>query len=290
MARVKQHRGRRGGVGWLPGSISRTVRVDCDKYRVAAARLVKVWRVVAVAVVLAALSSSAALAADDPRPFFDPLVTITPGISREVDVLFDHIRTSSSRVTQPSLRLQYPVQPWLQLALEMPAVFFDREPGSSTTAAGDLLLTGQALVWAPRDNPVEIDLGLELTLPTGDPDLLGGSIALRPFAAAGIKFGRFDVVGNLSYQWIVAGPLAGNEIFQTTLAAGYITHLITPFAELTLTKPVRGPVDHRPQVAVAPGIEIYLPRSITLSIGVQLPLGPARAFDQQVLGFLKVPF
>jgi hypothetical protein len=41
---------------------------------------------------------------------------------------------------------------------------------------------------------------------------------------------------------------------------------------------------------VVPGFEIFLPRSITLSIGVQLPLGRARAFDQRVLGFLKLPF
>jgi hypothetical protein len=41
---------------------------------------------------------------------------------------------------------------------------------------------------------------------------------------------------------------------------------------------------------VVPGFEIFLPRSITLSIGVQLPLGQAHVFDQRVLGFLKLPF
>lgn len=244
----------------------------------------------AVAVIVLALTDGAVLAADEPPSFFDPLVTIAPGISREVDVLFEHVRTSSIRLSLPSLRLQYPVQPWLQFALEMPIVFLDRDPGSSVTTAGDLLLTAQALAWAPRDRPVEIDLGVELALPTGDPDLLGGSTALRPFAAGGIKLGRFDVLGNLSYQWIVAGPLAGTELFQTTLAVGYWTRWIAPFTELTLTKPVRGLADLRPQVAVVPGFEIFLPRSITLSIGVQLPLGPARVFDQRVLGFLKLPF
>jgi Putative MetA-pathway of phenol degradation len=257
---------------------------------VLATRLVKVWRAVAVAVTVLALPGGAALAADDPPPFFDPVVTIAPGITREVDVLFDHVRTSSSRLSQPSLRLQYPVRPWLQFALEMPVVALDRDTGPSATAAGDLLLTAQALAWAPSDRPVEIDLGLELTLPTGDPDLLGRSTAVRPFAAAGIKLGRFDVLGNLSYQWIVAGPLASTEVFQTTVAVGYPTRWITPFTELTLTKPVRGPPDLRPQVAVVPGFEIFLPRSITLSIGVQLPLGQARVFDQRVLGFLKLPF
>lgn len=74
------------------------------------------------------------------------------------------------------------------------------------------------------------------------------------------------------------------------MAVGYPTRWIAPFTELTLTKPVRGAPDLRPQVAVGPGFEIFLPRSITLSIGVQLALGQARVFDQRVLGFLKLPF
>jgi hypothetical protein len=181
------------------------------------------------------------------------------------------------------------VHPRLQFALEMPVVFLNRDGEPLRTAAGDVLLTGQAMAWS-SSRPWEIDLGLELTLPTGDPDILSGSTALRPFVAAGTKLGPFDVLGHLSYQWIVAGPLAETELLQTSVAVAYLTSSIAPFAELTLTKPVRGLADHRPQVTVLSGVEIFLPRSITLSIGVQLPLGPARSFDQRVLGFLKLPF
>lgn len=53
---------------------------------------------------------------------------------------------------------------------------------------------------------------------------------------------------------------------------------------------MRGLDDLRPQVAVLPGFELFLPGNVSLSVGVQLPLGPARAFDQRVLGFLKWPF
>jgi hypothetical protein len=244
----------------------------------------------ALAVVALALPSTVAFPADDAPSFFDPLVTISPGITREMDVLFDHVRSPSSRLTQPSLRLQYPVHPRLQFALEMPVVFLNRDGEPLRTAAGDVLLTGQAMAWSSSRRPWEIDLGLELTLPTGDPDILSGSTALRPFVAAGTKLGPFDVLGNLSYQWIVAGPLAETELLQTSVAVAYLTSSIAPFAELTLTKPVHGLADHRPQVTVLPGVEIFLSRSITLSIGVQLPLGPARSFDQRVLGFLKLPF
>src|SRR4030095_12377270 len=108
--------------------------------------------------------------------------------------------------SQPSLRLQYPVQPWLQLALEMPVVILDRDMESSVTTAGDLLLTAPARAGGASDRPIQLDLVLELTLPTGDPDRLGGSTALRPFAAAGITLGPFDIIGNLSSQWLLRGP------------------------------------------------------------------------------------
>lgn len=228
--------------------------------------------------------------AGDPPEFFDPLATITPGITREVGLLFDHIRGADGRLTVPSMRLQLPVLTWLQLSLEMPVVVFEPSDGPASVGAGDLLLTGQAMVWVPRAWPAEVDLGLELTLPSGSSNVLAGSTALRPFAAAGTKLGSFDVIGNLSYQWGFDGPLASSQLFQVTVATGYRVRWIAPFAELTLLKPVRGPDDRRPQVSVLPGVELFLPWRLSLSVGVQLPLGPARFFEQRVLGFLKWQF
>ena len=57
-----------------------------------------------------------------------------------------------------------------------------------------------------------------------------------------------------------------------------------------MLKPVLGDGDGRPQVTVLPGIELFLPGQLSLSVGVQLPLGSARAFDQRVLAFFKWPF
>ena len=225
-----------------------------------------------------------------PPAFFDALVTISPGISRELDVLFDHIRSSEGQLTQLSLRLQYPVLAWLQFSLEVPAVLQDPAAGSPSTGAGDIVLQGQAMLWAPRGWPAELDVGLELTLPTGGSSVLAGSTAVRPFAAAGAKLGPLDVMGNLSYQWVVAGPVQVLELFQSTLAVGYPTRLIAPFVEMTLLKPVRGAEELRPQFALVPGLELFLPWNLSLSVGVQLPLGPARFFDQRVLAFFKWPF
>jgi Putative MetA-pathway of phenol degradation len=218
-------------------------------------------------------------------------VAIAPGIAREAALLFDHGRVDGDRLTLSSIRLQYPVLSWLQFSLEAPGVVREPEAEAWTAGVGDLLLSGQARTWAPHDWPAQVDLGLELTLPTGDASRgLGGSTALRPFVAAGTKLGPLDVVGNVSYQWGLDGPLDGAEIFQAIVAVGYPVGVIVPFAELTVVKPVRGADDLRPQVAAMPGLEIFLPGNLSLSIGVQLPLGSARAFDQRVLGFLKWPF
>jgi hypothetical protein len=96
--------------------------------------------------------------------------------------------------------------------------------------------------------------------------------------------------GNLSYQWVLDGPLAYSELLQVTVAGGYRLRWIAPFAELALLKAVRGPEDLRPQVSVLPGVEFFLPWNLSLSVGVQLTLGPARFFDQRVLSFLKWQF
>jgi hypothetical protein len=246
---------------------------------------------VGLALVAALVSATVAGADEQPVAFFDPLLTIAPGIAREANLLFDHARADGDRLTLASVRLQYPVAPWLQFSLEVPAALRETDAEAWTAGIGDVLLSGQARTWAPRDWPAQVDLGLELTLPTGDSSRgLGGSTALRPFVAAGTKAGPLELIGNLSYQWGLDGPLDGAEAFQAIVAVGYPLRSIVPFAELTVVKPVRGTDDLRPQVAAVPGLEIFLPGNLSLSIGVQLPLGSARAFDQRVLGFLKWPF
>ena len=225
-----------------------------------------------------------------PPAFFDPVVTIAPGITHELALLAEHTRDGDSRRTQASIRLQYPLLSWVHLSLEMPVVVADLGGESPTTGAGDLIVGGQAMVWTAGTWPAEVDLGFELTLPTGGSDVLAGSTALRPFVAAGTKLGPLDLIGNLSYEWALGGTFSGTQLFQATAAVGYPTRWIAPFVELSVVKPVRGSDELRPQTAVLPGIELFLPWKLSLSVGVQLPLGPARFFDQRVFGFLKRPF
>jgi Putative MetA-pathway of phenol degradation len=247
---------------------------------------------VAVALVLLTLVGTPDAEPDRATPpaFFDPVVTIAPGITHELALLAEHTRDGDSRRTQASIRLQYPLLSWVHLSLEMPVVVADLGGESPTTGAGDLIVGGQAMVWTAGTWPAEVDLGFELTLPTGGSDVLAGSTALRPFVAAGTKLGPLDLIGNLSYEWALGGTFSGTQLFQATAAVGYPTRWIAPFVELSVVKPVRGSDELRPQTAVLRGIELFLPWKLSLSVGVQLPLGPARFFDQRVFGFLKRPF
>jgi hypothetical protein len=248
----------------------------------------------ATAVVLGLAVLSLALvarAAEGPPTFFDPLVTDAPGISREVDILVEHVRQTHSRLTRPSVRLQYPVLPWIQFSLEVPLAFRDRDEGSSAFGIGDLLAVGQARVFAPTDWPAEIDVGVEVTLPTGDSEVLGdATTAVRLFVAAGTKLGPVDVLGSLGYQWITDGPFGHGQVAQAAVAVGRPVGWITPFVELSILTPVTGANDHRPQLTMTPGLELYATRNLSLSLGVQLPLSSARGFDQRVLGFLRWAF
>ena len=236
---------------------------------------------------------AAAQAQDDAAAelsFFDPVLAIAPGISRELNVLFDHARASDGRLTLMSAKLQYPVLAWLQFSLEVPLLIQDPDAGDLATGPGDLVLAGQASVLQSLRWKTQLDVGVELLLPTGSGSVLAGSTSVRPFVIGGIKLGPLDLITNLSYQWVVAGPVSGVQLFQATAALGYPLGWVAPFVELNLIKPVQGVDDRRLQFYVIPGLEIFLPWNLSLSAGVQLPLTSARFFDQRVLGFLKWPF
>jgi hypothetical protein len=172
----------------------------------------------------------------------------------------------------------------------VPLLIRDPDAGEPATGPGDLVLAGQASVFQSLRWRMQVDVGVELLLPTGSASILAGSTAVRPFVIGGIKLGPLDLITNLSYQWVVAGPVSGVQLFQANAALGWPLDWVAPFVELNLIKPVQGVDDRRPQIYVVPGLEIFLGWNLSLSAGVQLPLTSARFFGQRVLGFLKWEF
>ncbi len=237
-----------------------------------------------------------ALVPESDIDFFDPVVTIAPGISRELDFLLDHIQGPDGRFTQFSLKLQYPILSWFQLSLEVPLTISDPSGPAFDAGVGDINLAAQARVWKSTELRAQVDVGVALGLPTGSSSIVAGSTSIQPFAIGGIKLGPVDLISDLRYTWTVAGPVSGLELFQANAAVGYsITDLgsivtgVTPFVELNLLKPVRGD-ELRVQLFVLPGFEVYLPWNTSVSTGVQLPVAGPRIIDYRVLMFLKWEF
>ena len=128
----------------------------------------------------------------------------------------------------------------------MPVVVLDPDRGEAATGTGDVIVVGQAAVLKSRREKVELDVGVELTLPTGSASLLAGSTAVRPFVSGAIRLGPLELIANLSHQWVVAGPVSGVQLFQANAALGYPLDRVTPFVELSLIQPVQRIDDHRP--------------------------------------------
>jgi hypothetical protein len=263
----------------------------------------------AVAAVLTAMlgvcpqpvSAPAQAAADDATPtdieVFDPVITSTPGISRELDVFVDHTKAPDGRFTLASLKFQYVVLSWLHLGLEVPAVVADPEGPGSDAGIGDIVLSGQARLWVSPERRAQVDVGLTLGLPTGSSHVLAGSTVVQPFVTGGLKLGPVDLLGDLRYAWGVTGPLSDQELFQANAAVGYpiatgspAVSAVIPFVELNLFTPVRGFDDARTQLLALPGFELLLPGNTSISIGVQLPLAGPRAIDYRVLLLAKWKF
>jgi hypothetical protein len=253
-----------------------------------------------LAVILSAHTAVCAQSGSDPEgdlDFFDPVVTISPGISREAGLTLDHIKLRDGTFTQLTVQLQYPVLPWLQFILQLPVAVSDPSGPEFDAGVGDINLVAQASVWKSLEWMAEVDLGLAMGLPSGSGSILAGSTSIQPFAVGGIALGPVNILADLRYTWAVAGPVAGLELFQANAAAGYavgeltrVVRDLTPFLEVNLIKPVRGIDDVRPQLFVVPGLEIYLPWQLSISAGVQLPIIGPRVFDYRVLTFVKWEF
>jgi hypothetical protein len=250
-----------------------------------------------LAVLLSMSATSAQNESVQDIDFFDPVVTNSPGISREAGFTFDHINLFDGRFTQFSFKLQYPVLSWLQLILEVPLALSDPSGPAFDSGVGDINLVAQARVWVSPAWQAEADLGLAMGLPSGSGNILAGSTAIQPFAVGGINLGPVNVIGDLRYTWAVAGTAAGLQLFQANVAAGYVINELgrvvrglTPFLEVNLIKPVRGVDELRPQLFVLPGLEVYLPWNLSISAGVQIPILGPRLIDYRLLTFVKWEF
>ncbi len=245
---------------------------------------------IAVGVLLPALPATG----DDTAPLnlddFFPLVTRRPVLERELEVRVSETKSRDGRETRIAPAVAMPIVTWWQLTLEMPVVFTDPRRGDAAGGAGDLELESKFLLFTSTDSRTQLSTGLSLTLPTGSEQRdLGGQTAVEPFLSAGTVRGRSYLVAEIAYGWSLndAGPHPKGQTLTAGLAAGYaVRPWLIPLLELTTVTRVQGALPPgardrrgRPQLYIAPGVNVQLLREVTLGIGIQLPVTSARTFD-----------
>jgi hypothetical protein len=213
--------------------------------------------------------------------FFYPIVTRRPVIERELEFKLEQSKSREGHLTELSAAIEWPVLPRWQIELEVPFVINFPSDAATTGGPGDLEIENKFLLYRSVENRLLVAAGFTTTLPSGSEHKgLGGELAVEPFVTAAIALGPFDLLAEASYKWTF-DPEKAQEFDGGLAAAWPLSRWFTPFIELRATKPTVAE-DHRPQVAVVPGLNMKpFPRS-TLAVGVQLPVTSAREFDYQV--------
>lgn len=100
---------------------------------------------------------------------YDRLPTLAAELVRlNVDVIVTHAAAGALAAKQATSTIPIVITAVADM-LGLGLVFLEPHDDSTRIGAGDLVLVGQAMAWAPRAWPAEIDVGLELTLPTATP-------------------------------------------------------------------------------------------------------------------------
>lgn len=218
-----------------------------------------------------------------------------------MEVKIAHDKDRAGRETSTELALDMPILPRWQLTLGMPIVVADPREGPTTAGAGDLQIENKVLVLTTLPRQGLVAAGLAVRLPTGSEARgLGGRTSVEPFLTAGLVLGRVYAVGELAYAWNVDAPGegAGRQELTAGAAAGWALRPgLIPLLELTTVSRVRAPEGERapklrgrPQLYLTPGLNAALAPRMTWSLGLELPVTEAKAFDYALRGGIDWEF
>ena len=231
--------------------------------------------------------------------FFYPLVTRRPVVERELEFTLTHTKGLDARETEARLAIEWPILPRLQFEVEVPFTFLDPDEGKVVAGFGDIELQAKRQVFKSVQYRSLVAFGLESKLPSGSKARgLGGEHALEPFLTAGIGLGPFDFIGEVAYEWILNGDEHPREQeFSARLAMAYpASKWFTPLLELVTVTRTRDPASdeesllHKIQVYLMPGFNIRPRPSMTLRVGIQVPVTTAKEFDYRFHSALVVEF
>jgi hypothetical protein len=233
-----------------------------------------------------------ALAADEEPDirFFYPVVTRRPVIERELELTISHEKGREGRQTEAAAALEWPLQPWWQMELEVPVIALSPREGKGAGGIGDVEVQNKFRLFKSIQHLTLIAGGFELRLPTGSERRgLGGEFTVEPFLAGGIVLGPLDVLADIAYEWNVNGGIRAQREQELTanLAVAWPLHRwFTPFLELNTVTRTSGHQEEdapklrdRTQLYLTPGLNIRPLPGMTVRAGIQLPVSDPRAFD-----------
>ena len=246
-----------------------------------------------LALTLTLLPADAALAQDEEPDleFFYPVVTRRPVIERELELRTKYEKSGGSRGIETFGSIEWPIMPRWQIDLEIPVVINDLQEGPSTAGFGDIEIENKFLFWKSVEHRALAAGGFELRLPSGSASRgLGGEFSVEPFVTAGIALGPFDLLGSISYEWVLNGSAPREQELTWNIALGYpASRWFTPFVELnSVTQTAGAREDGGPdligkvQMYLTPGFNVTPLPGMTFRAGVQLPVTSARQFDYAI--------
>jgi len=227
----------------------------------------------------AILLSCAVCQSQEAFEFFHPLTVRRPVIEQQIEIQGVHGVSETVRNSALEAAVDYRVMSRWQVESLFPFLWSRRPNSQSMAALGDIEFENKFLLFVPKRRAPLVASGLGVTFPSGSAArVLGGDSALTPFVTAGMHIRSLELIGDVSYRWVLSGPDSPQKGAAAGLAAGFrILPWLVPFAEFTGGQ----------GMLAGPGVHLDLGRGRTLLFGFEKSIRGKMDFDNQLrLGFV----
>jgi hypothetical protein len=219
------------------------------------------------------LLSCAVVQAQEAFELFHPLTVRRPVMEQQIEIQGARGVSETARNSSVEAAVDYHVLSRWQVESVFPFLWSKGQNSQSEAGLGDIEFENKFLLLARKGRAPLVAGGLDVAFPSGSAVRgLGGNSALTPFVTAGTHFRSLELLGDLSYRWVLSGPDSPNK----GLAGGLVTGIrvlpwLIPFAEWT----------GGPGMVAGPGVNIDLGSGRSLLFGVEKSIRGKTDFDTQ---------
>ena len=205
---------------------------------------------------------------------FHPLTVRRPVMEQQIEIQGARGASETARNWAVEAAVDYRVMSRWQVESLFPFLWSKGQNFQSEAGPGDIEFENKFALFAPKRRTPLVAGGLDVTLPSGSAARgLGGNSALTPFVTAGTHFRRLELLGDLSYRWVLSGPDHPEKSIAGGLAAGIrALPWLVPFVEFT----------GGPGMVGGPGVHIDLGGGRTLLFGFEKSISEKTDFDTQL--------